>query len=480
MHHSRLDSVGEFQGLVDILREHRGAETVFGVVGEAQRLFEIVERIERGNRPEGLLGADRHLRSHPGQDRGRADVAAPVAAGEQFRSLGAGILDMAAHPLALARRDDWPHHRLGAAQIAGTDLARCRRIGFGEAVEDRTLDENPRGAHADLTLIHEHAEHGGLDRLVEIRVGADHHRALAAKLERIFFKVTRGDLGDMLADPRRSGKGDRAHQLVAGQRVSDLRAIAVDDVEQAVRHPRLAPQIGEQVGDSRCRFGRKEHEGVAGGQRHRRLFYALDQRHVERRDSGDDADRLAHAHADPSGNVRRDGLAAHPPRDSRGGAQEADREADLEPSFGDRRADLVDQHIVKLRRITLDDRRRLGEPGLARSRRQGAMAFERFMRGFDRTIDVGRIARSRAHIDRIIDRVQIIEIVAARRSHRRAADPMVEPRAGLARLSRFAVDQRRHTFSLPQPAALARADFGQMPILPGDRMPFGSSTSLIR
>ena len=53
----------------------------------------------------------------------------------------------------------------------------------GEVVGHGIDDDDPLGRHADLALVHERAEGGGLDRLVEIGVLEHDQRRLAAEFE---------------------------------------------------------------------------------------------------------------------------------------------------------------------------------------------------------------------------------------------------------------------------------------------------------
>ena len=98
------------------------------------------------------------------------------------------------------------------------DLLRQRG---GEPFGDRALDDNPPGRHADLALVQVRAERGGVDRVVEIGVGEDDQRVLAAQLEHDPLQVTAGSLGQLAAGGRRAGEVDPPHARVLDELVTD-------------------------------------------------------------------------------------------------------------------------------------------------------------------------------------------------------------------------------------------------------------------
>ena len=99
-------------------------------------------------------------------------------------------------------------------------------------------------------------------------------------------------LVDVLRDRRRADERDRRDVRVLEQRV-DRDLVAVDDVEDAVGHARLGEQLGRQDRRGRVLLGRLEHERVAARERRRPHPHRDHRREVERRDPGDDAERLA-------------------------------------------------------------------------------------------------------------------------------------------------------------------------------------------
>src|SRR3989304_3078362 len=85
-------------------------------------------------------------------------------------------------PLALV--DERAELRIPAVRHADPDLPRLVREARDELVVDRPLDENPRARRANLALREVDAEDRADDGPVEIGVGEDDRRRLAAELER--------------------------------------------------------------------------------------------------------------------------------------------------------------------------------------------------------------------------------------------------------------------------------------------------------
>jgi len=82
-----------------------------------------------------------------------------------------GIGDQRLHFLRRVAADQRAEHDM-AAGIAGWQLAGAGRQLGEELISDRLVDDDPLRRHADLTLVHECAEDGGIDRAVDIGVAA--------------------------------------------------------------------------------------------------------------------------------------------------------------------------------------------------------------------------------------------------------------------------------------------------------------------
>ena len=96
------------------------------------------------------------------------------------------------------------------AELAGLDL---RGELLDELVVDRLLNEQPAARAAALALVQEQAEQGAVDGRVEIGVGEDDVRALAAQLEGDPLERVGRDLHDDLAGASLAGEGDLVDAL---------------------------------------------------------------------------------------------------------------------------------------------------------------------------------------------------------------------------------------------------------------------------
>jgi hypothetical protein len=133
------------------------------------------------------------------------DRTRPFAAGDELCALRRGIGDQFLHFLCRVEADQRAEHDM-AARIAGRQLAGAGCQFGDKLIGDRLVDDDPLRRHADLTLIHEGAENGGIDRTVDIGVVEDDQRRLAAKLEKGRLQIPAASLGDDPADLGRSGE----------------------------------------------------------------------------------------------------------------------------------------------------------------------------------------------------------------------------------------------------------------------------------
>ena len=145
---------------------------------------------------------------------------------------------------------------------------------------------------------------------------------------------------------------------MGGERVADLIPEAGDDVEGACGNASLLIHLCKLAGDDRGFFRGQHHHGVAGGERRRTQLHVLQKRHVERRNGGNDAERLAHTHAEAARHIRRHGLPGDAPRDPGRRPKTVDCVLHFELGLAEGRADLVDQNVYELTTALLDQGRR--------------------------------------------------------------------------------------------------------------------------
>src|SRR5205814_6321257 len=102
-------------------------------------------------------------------------------------------------------------------------------------VDGASLHEDPRARAAVLACVPEDGERRGGGRALEIRVGEDDVRRLAAELERDALDRLRRDLADPTPDGGRAREGDLRDVGVRDEPLADHAPWPGDDVEHALR-----------------------------------------------------------------------------------------------------------------------------------------------------------------------------------------------------------------------------------------------------
>ena len=185
---------------------------------------------------------------------------------------------------------------IGAGVGRGADLQRFDARDqpahqfVGRLLADRHRD---RDRHAALARRAVAGADQRVDRLVHVGVGHDHHVVLGAGETLHALAARRAARIDVMRDRRRADEADRLDVGIVEDRV-DRFLVAVDDVENAGRAARLDEEFGQAHRHAGVALGRLEDEGVAAGDRRRELPQRDHRGEVERRDAGDDAERLAH------------------------------------------------------------------------------------------------------------------------------------------------------------------------------------------
>ena len=212
---------------------------------------------------------------------------------DQVRALGHPEIDVASHPLEVGARDQRPH--LGARFVARRDLQRLETL--RDARHDRVGDGiTDRHRHRDRHAAFAGGAVGRADQrvghLIEVGVGHDDHVVLRAAQRLHPLAGGRAARIDVLGDRRRPDEADGRDARVVDERV-DRFLVAVDDVEHAVGQTGFLEQLGQLDARRRVLLAGLQHERVAAGERHREHPHRHHRREVERRDAGDDPERLA-------------------------------------------------------------------------------------------------------------------------------------------------------------------------------------------
>ena len=196
-----LDRARHAQRAGAVAGPDRARQAVDRVVGEADRLVLALERDHRGDRTEDLLARGAVVVRRPG--RGRS---------ARTRSRGRRARCPGTRPARRRRRRRltfarWSAEMSGPISVASSSGSPTRSASTAlsssgmKRVERAALDEDPRARAAVLAGVAEHRQRrrggGGL----EVRVGEDDVRRLAAELERHSLDRVRGERADPPARP---------------------------------------------------------------------------------------------------------------------------------------------------------------------------------------------------------------------------------------------------------------------------------------
>ena len=148
----------------DVAGEHAGGEPVDRVVGDRDRLVEIVERQDGLDRAEDLLARHPHGVVDAGEHRRHEEMSGqvrPVAADEHGRALLPARLDRREHLGQLLLRRDRAEVEIVEA---GTDrqVADRGRQPLRVLVDDAAVHDQPRGGEARLARVTHDGHRPGL------------------------------------------------------------------------------------------------------------------------------------------------------------------------------------------------------------------------------------------------------------------------------------------------------------------------------
>src|SRR5690606_6448744 len=144
-----------------------------------------------------------------------ATVRGAAAAGQERRALGPAELDVAEDPLQLLGRDQRPDPRLRVERVAGLEASGTLDDLRDELVVDRLVDQEPRAGRARLARVVEDPAERAPGRGLEVRVGEDDVRRLAAQLERDRLHRFGRLAHDLLPDLGRARERDLVDARVA-------------------------------------------------------------------------------------------------------------------------------------------------------------------------------------------------------------------------------------------------------------------------
>ncbi|MNS58500.1 hypothetical protein D3C72_914220 [compost metagenome] len=189
------------------------------------------------------------------------------------------------------------HLRLAMEAVADHDARQALGQPADKCIIDAVLDHQARAGGADLAGVEERGVERVVHRGIQVGIGKDDVRVLAAQLQADALEVAGGGLHDAFAGIGAAGEGHQVHVQALGQLGTDFGA-AGHQVEHARRQVQLGHQLREVVRGQRRQVAGFDHHGIAGAQRGRDLPRGLQQRVVPRRDQAAHANRLAQGAAD--------------------------------------------------------------------------------------------------------------------------------------------------------------------------------------
>ena len=289
-----LDPARELLAALGVAGPDRCLQPVAAVVGERDRLLGVSDPHHRQGRAEGLVGHAAHRVIDAGDDRrleeeAGAGVCGPLAAGDDRRAVLDRVLDVGLDQLDLRREDD--RADVDAPRSAGRSLPQSLDLGaepLDELVMHGVLDVDALDRDADLPGVVEAVGGGGVGGALEVGVGEDDHRVLAAELQR-----DRGERVGSLLHHRLAGL-DRAREHHVVDKVDERGAglaAAGGDAEDTVGQPGLSQHLGHQHRGERGDLRRLEDDRVAGRERRDAVAEGVVEREVPGADHADDADR---------------------------------------------------------------------------------------------------------------------------------------------------------------------------------------------
>ena len=187
--------------------------------------------------------------------------------------------------------DQGAHLGLLVERVADADVLRALHDPCGELVGNVGVHQQPGAGVAALALVEVGAEDDLLQRGVEVGVGEDDLRVLAAQLEADLLEILGGCQGDHPADSGGAGEGGHLGAGMTRQPGAHVPA-AVNQVHGSGRQSFFVQELHEPGGCAGCEVARLHHGGAADGQGERQFLGDDQQREVPWGDHPDDADRL--------------------------------------------------------------------------------------------------------------------------------------------------------------------------------------------
>ena len=238
----------------------------------------------------------------------------------------------------------------------------CALGGGGEAGHEVVVDRlvHDRRAHRRAALARgaEAAEQRALHGQVQVGVGHDHQRVLAAQLQARVLQMAPAQLADLRSHGAGAGEADLVHQPLVQRLLQPLergRALGDHGVQHAVGQAAGLEQAGQRLADLRRVLGRLPHHRVSAQQRRDQVPRGHGRGEVAGRDDGGHADRVAEGEELFVGHLRRHRLPVQAPALAQEEVGRVDDLLDLAPRLRDRLAHLGRHDAREGLLVGLDD-----------------------------------------------------------------------------------------------------------------------------
>ena len=237
---------------------------------------------------------DVHAAVHAVKHGGAVERAMALVAEKELCALLDSLVDLRLNALRGLLADERAHRGLRIHRVADLDgLDLCEQL-FDELVVYTAVDDEALGHGADLTG-HVEGAAGGcfVDSVVDVRVCADYHRRVAAKLKALIFQVAAAVFGDALAGGGAAGEVHARNAVIRGEPLADAFAAAGDALVSVAGEARLIHKLREQQHGERVVARRLDDAAVAAEQSWGDFLCKQSQGRVEWNYADDGSDRLA-------------------------------------------------------------------------------------------------------------------------------------------------------------------------------------------
>ena len=335
---------------------------------------------------------------------------------DERRALGDTDIDVPRNLRFVLARNERAHLRFFLERTADDELRDARLQARDEGICRRIADGDDDGErHTPFARGAVRRTHERVGRRVEIGIG-HHDRVIFRATHRLHaLAVCRGGRVDVLRNRRRTDEAQRDDARIVQERIDGF-LIADDAVEDTRRAARFHEEFGEEKRAARIFLRRLEHERVPARERHGQHPERHHFGKVKRRNTRDDADRLAQAmHVDTRRDAARK-IALEQMRDTRREFHHFDPTRERRARVGDHFAVFARNRARDSIGVCIQEFAIADQDTRARECRSLRPRAERVRGTRDRTLDIGAPRELHARRDRTRGRIVHVTEAPARPS----------------------------------------------------------------